>query len=168
MLGQTTHALPRRSVFLTAPTKRAAPKPDDVMAEGIQAAAVGGYSVVLEKAPHHAPQPGSLLGYRDVPATPQLLVDLTEFAMHALGLGVPRDQVLSAPRLRADVPESEEAEGLGFPFSARRTLRSRIGSEANQARFLGMQFQVEASKPSFELCLECSRGRLVLEADDEG
>src|SRR5260370_11958736 len=48
-----------------------------------------------------------------------------------------------APLFHADMRKAEKVERLRFPFSTPLPLVDRIGTELQQSRFLGMQFQVE-------------------------
>src|SRR6516162_8452769 len=84
VVGQARHPLPRETVFLTTPPKRAVPEPYHVAAESADTRSVRGNRVIGKVTPDDLRQPTSLLGYRLMHALTQLLLDLREPRPHAV------------------------------------------------------------------------------------
>src|SRR5271166_1154943 len=76
------------------------------MLEGAQGRDVGGYGVVIIPAGDPALQPSSLFGDRQVPPTPEFLLEFMQLGAHPVASRVPPKQEAAAPGASADVRAS--------------------------------------------------------------
>jgi bacterioferritin len=79
---QALHARPGEPMALAVAPQRPIPVPDRLGAEGLHGVRVAGHGVVGEVTSHHAGQPASLLGDRQVPASHERELDLAQLRRH--------------------------------------------------------------------------------------
>src|SRR5262249_990504 len=95
VVGELLNAIPGGAVPLAASSERAPPEAGHVL-PGRERPAIGRNRVVQEVSSYDLPQPFPLFRDGLVPASPQLLLDLLEFRLHAVAPGLPVNQELSA------------------------------------------------------------------------
>src|SRR5258708_951576 len=95
---QPVHVCPRRSILLATPAQGAAPEFNDMVAERRERSDVGGNGMVGKEAPHHRPQPSSLLSHVLVPASPKVLTDFQQLRLFRVTPGVGEQQEAPPPR----------------------------------------------------------------------
>ena len=125
------------------------------------------HAIVLVVSCKHGPEPGACLRDGPVDASAQFERKRRQFGSGFLGHGLAQHAKPPLPRRAADVGESEEVEGLGFPAAALGAVGVGKASEFNQAGFLFAQFQVELLQAFAEFRVEPDRVALVLEPHDE-
>ena len=110
------------------------------------------YGIVLEMSLYYTAQP--LTHYRDgfMQAIPKLASDLAQFRLHALPHGLPQHDESPVPGSVARVRKTQEVERLGLPFSTALAIPSGVPPELDQARFVGVQFQVKRVEPVPQVC----------------
>src|SRR5882762_5118481 len=141
---EAPHTVPTNVAVLAAPRQRAVPEPSHLQSKKSQRRLVHGHSVVAKVSTHNRPQPLALPGGRFVHASLKLGFHLVHFRLQPFPNRLPQHREPSiAPLLHADMPKAEKVESLRFPFTTSLPSIDRIGTELQQARFLGMQFQVE-------------------------
>ena len=83
-IDQRPEPLPSHLISLTPPPQRAVPAPDHLSPEGVQTIHVAGYRMVVEIALYDRPQPLPDIDDRLMPASPKLLLQLTELRRESL------------------------------------------------------------------------------------
>ena len=83
VVGELRNAIPGGAVPLAASSERAPPEVGHVLPERRERPAIGRNRIVHEVSSHDLPQPFPLFRDRLVHASPQLLLDLLEFCLHA-------------------------------------------------------------------------------------
>src|SRR5215472_10649935 len=96
VVGELRNAVPGGTVPLAASSERASPEVGHVLPERRERPTIGRNRVVHEVSSYDLPQPFPLFRDGLVPASPQLLLDLLEFRLHAVAPGLPVDQELAA------------------------------------------------------------------------
>src|SRR5215510_5017007 len=102
-----------------------------------------------------------------MPATLELVVDLTQLRPHPLR---DRDALEPEPArrgLRADVREPQETERLRLTQTSRLPSPGGVPPELDQPRLVRVQFQPEPRQPFTKLDQEPLRILLILEPNDE-
>ena len=135
--------------------------------ESMKSSAVAGHRVVGEVTSHHACEPSPLIRDGQMPASPELVVDLLELGPHPFGDGVapePETPVLALP---TDVGEAQEVEGFR---PAKSPCRSSLGGEPpelDEPGLVRMQFQAKLREPLTKIVQEPPGVTGVLEPHDE-
>ena len=141
---ETPHAIPKNAAVLAPPRQRAMPIPADSESKKRQRRLVQGHSVVADVSTDHRPQPLALFGDGCVHSSLKFSFHLIQFRLQPFADRPPQHREPSiAPLLRADMRKAEKVERLRLPFSAPLPLVDRKWTELQQARFLGVQLQVE-------------------------
>src|SRR5262249_1192132 len=144
--------LPEDPTVLAASRKRAVPETADVEAEDVQRVAVHRNAVVVQVSANDRAQPLADLGDWVVHAPLELGFHLAQLRLQSLADGLPQDREAPvAPLFHADVREAEEVERLRSSLAAFLPALGRERSEFQQARLLGVQFQVELSESLLQL-----------------
>ncbi len=154
-VDQAPHPVPEHAGVLAAPRKGAMPEPTDLEPKRKQRRNVRGHAVVAYVSTHDRAQPPA--DFRDgvMHAPLELDLDLAQLRLQPFANRLSQHREPSiAPLLPADVRKAEEVERLRFPVSALLPVSGRVGSELQQARFLGMQFQAELSYSLDQFCPE--------------
>src|SRR6266436_6333773 len=143
---EAPHAIPKDAAVLAAPRKRAMPEPSHLEPKNPQRILVQGHSVVLDVSTHHRLQPFALFGDGFVHPPLKFGFHLVQLRLQSFADRLPQHREPSiAPLLHADVRKAKKVERFRFPFSTPLPLVDRKRTKFQQARFLGMQFQVELS-----------------------
>src|SRR5215211_257817 len=100
---------------LAAVPQSGAPVPGGLGPEGSDGLAVAGHRVVGEVTAHHACQPLPLVGDGSMPASLELVLDLSELGPHPLGGCDALEHEPPGLGLRADVREAQEVERFRLP-----------------------------------------------------
>ncbi len=88
-------------------------------------------------------------------ALPQLSPNLLQLGCHALADGLTVYGEMACLVVRpADVGETQEVEGLRFPFPMLLPVLGGVAPKLDQARFLRVQFQPELRQPFPQLLQE--------------
>ncbi len=161
------HLRPCRAVLLASAPERAQPQVSDVMQEGAQGRDVGGYGVVIIPARDHALQPSSLFGDRQVPPSPEFLLEVMQLGAHPVAPRLPPKQEAAAPGAPADMRETQEVERLRLAQTAPFAVARCEAAKLDEARLFLMQREREPRHPLFQVRLEPLGVGLVLEAGDE-
>src|SRR6266404_243421 len=143
-VDETPHTVPKDTAILAAPRQRAIPEASHLEPKEIQRPLVHGHSVIANVSTHHCLQP--LAYFRDgfMHAPLKLGFHLIQLRLQPFADRLPQHREPSiALLLYADMRKAKKVERLRFPFSAPLPLVDRIRTELQQARFLGVQFQVE-------------------------
>jgi hypothetical protein len=132
-LGKASHAFPVQAVTLAATSQRLEPVSGDLDPESQDRREVAWHGVVGEMSSHYAGQPSALLGDGQMPASLELVFDLSKFGPHPfLDRGAPKPEA-SAPALPADVREAQEVERFGLAESTLCPVRGGVPPELDQA-----------------------------------
>ena len=143
---ETPHAVPADAAVLATPRQRAMPKPADSEPKKRQRRLVHGHSVVAKVSTHNRPQPLALLGDGFVHSSPKLGFHLIQLRLQPFPYRLPQHREPSiAPLLSADMREAQKVERLRLPFPTPLPVGRRKPPELDQARLLGMQFQIRTS-----------------------
>jgi len=141
---QAPHAVPEDAAVLAAPRQRAMPEPPHLVPKYPQRRLIHGHPVVTDVSTHHRLQPLTQFGDGYVHAPLKFGFHLVQLRLQSLADRLPQHREPSiAPLLHADVRKAEEVERFRFPFSTPPPLVDRKRTKFQQARFLGMQFQIE-------------------------
>src|SRR5271157_5547173 len=109
------HLRPCRAILLASTLERAPPKVADVMLEGAQGRDVGGHGVVIVPAGDHPMEPSPLVGDRQVPPTPEFLLEFMQLGAHPVASRLPPKQEAAAPGASADMRASRPT-GFRRPY----------------------------------------------------
>src|SRR5208282_2985658 len=133
--------VPCALILVAAPTKNAAPKIDDMVAEGRQGGPVVGHAVVLEISAHHTGQPLALFGNGCMHPPSKLLLDGLKLGPHPVATRTPPD--LETPRAGAstDVGKAEEVKGFRFAKPMGFALGRRKAAKLDQSGLVRMERQ---------------------------
>src|SRR4029077_2814979 len=131
---QLKHLLPGHAL-LASTAQCVPPEPQQSMAEAAHAADVSRDRVVVEVALHDRLEPFAGLTHRIVHASMKLLLNLPQFAPHALtDRHAPHRE--SSSVLPADVRESQKVERLRLPFSSSFPVLFGKPAELDPARLI--------------------------------
>ena len=97
-------------------------------------------------------------------ALAQFFLEFAELALHFLTHCLPLHCELPFSRLAAHVREAEEVEGLRLAFAPLLSVVGGKSAELNEARFVGMQFQLEAPQALRKFLLELLGVGAILES----
>src|SRR5256885_322184 len=129
---------------------------------------VHGHSVISDVSTQHRLQPFAQLRNGFVHASLKLGFHLVQLRLQPFAYRLPQHRKPSiAPLLYADRRKAEKLERLRFPFSTLPPVIDREPTELQQARFLGMQFQVELLHSFREFCPELVGIRFALESNHD-
>ena len=165
MADQPPHAVPEDATGLAAPGQRAMPVVAHLEPKDVQRGSVHGHAIVAKMPTHDRAQP--LPHFRDgIMHTPSKLgLHFVELRLQPLAHRLPQHRKHSiAPLPHANMRKAEEVERLRLPFSAALPVADRKRTKLQQARFLGMQFELELSESLLQFRLEPFGIRLHLEA----
>src|SRR5438552_7404395 len=167
-VSQTDHLLPGQSPRLAATPQRPVPVTNDVKAKRRQRVLIGRHSVVPVVSPNHQPKPFTNFGHSLMHSFTKFRFDLLQLGSFPLVHRPPQHREHPiASLLGTDVREAKKVERLRFPFSPPLSILSRIATELDNARFLGMQFQLELGEAFRQLLVEPLGFRWVLKTHDE-
>jgi len=166
-MGVLRHPAPRQVGRLTAAFKSAPPQPCDLLAEGADARAIAGHSVVTDMPGNHRTQIGALLRDRQVHASPKFGFHRLELRLQPYTHRLPPHRKPPLPCFRTAVRETEEVEGVGLPLATLPPLLGRVAAKAEQSRFVGMQFQAELCKATAQRVEKPLGFMPMLESNDE-
>src|SRR5271170_7072370 len=110
-----------------------------MVAERGEGTRVGGHSMVGEVAPHHRPQPTSLLRDVLVPAPPEAFGNFQQLRHLTITSRMAGQQEAAPPRLRADVREPQEVEGPWLALPARRSRGRGPSTKLDQTGLVRVQ-----------------------------
>src|SRR6266436_3136830 len=162
------HAIPKNAAVLAAPRQRAVPEPPYLESKEPQRRGVHGHSVISDVSTHHRLQPLAQLRNGFVHASLKLGFHLVQLRLQPFAYRLPQHRKPSiAPLLYANMRKAEKVERLRFPFSTFPPIIDRARTELQQARFLGMQFQVELLHSFHEFCPELVGIRFALESNHD-
>src|SRR2546423_8587798 len=102
-----------------------------------------------------------------MPASLELVVDLTQLRPHPLRDRDALEPEPARPGHRADVRETQEVERLRLAQTPRRPSPGGVPPELDQPRLVQAQLQPELRQPLVKLVQEPPRILLILEPDDE-
>ena len=162
---QPLHSIPAYEPGLAPSRQGAAPKPADLESERLQRRHVHGHPVVVEMPTHNRAQPARHFRDRNVHSSLKLDFHLAQLPLQSLAHRLPQNgkhPVTSLPS--ANVRKAEKVECLRFPFSTLLSVSSRKAAEFQQARLVGMQFQLELPKSLRHLDPEPYGIRLLLKS----
>src|SRR5438445_12875974 len=112
-IDQLPEPFPDHWVSLAPPPKRTVPAPDHLSPKAVQTIHVAGHCMVVEVALYDRPQPLPDLGHWLMPASPELLLQLTELGRESLPDRLSLDdEPASFPCLLAHVRETQRVEHL--------------------------------------------------------
>src|SRR5882762_1490361 len=118
--------------------------PSHLESKKSQRRVVHGHPIIPEVSTHHRLQPLALFGDGFMHAPLKLGFHRVQLRLQPFADRLPQHREPSITLLlHADMRKAQEVERLRFPFSTPLPLVDRIRTELQQARFLGMQFQVE-------------------------
>src|SRR6266436_6242199 len=141
---EAPHTVPEDASVLATPRQRTMPEPSHLESKKSQRRVVHGHPIIPEVSTHHRLQPLALFGDGFMHAPLKLGFHRVQLRLQPFADRLPQHREPSvAPLLHADMRKAQEVERLRFPFSTPLPLVDRIRTELQQARFLGMQFQVE-------------------------
>src|SRR5216684_608592 len=162
------HAIPKNAAVLAAPRQRAVPEPPYLESKEPQCRGVHGHSVISDVSTHHRLQPLAQLRNGFVHASLKLGFHLVQLRLQPFAYRLPQHRKPSiAPLLYADMRKAEKVERLRLPFSTPLSLVDRERTELQQARFLGMQFQVELPHSFRKFCPELIGIRFAVKSDHD-
>src|SRR5579863_4846906 len=162
---EAPHAVPKDAAVLTAPRQRAMPEPTDSEPKNRQRRLIHGHSVVADVTTYNRVQPLALFGNGFVHASLKLGFHLVQLRLQPFAHRLPQHRKPPvASLLHADMRKAKEVERLRFPFATPRPAVDRIGTEFQESRFLGMQFQVELPHSLGEFRPKLVGIRLAVEA----
>src|ERR1035437_3321124 len=165
--SEAVHPLPVQAMTLAAAPERLEPATGHLIPEGLDRPAVAWHGVVGEVSSQHACQPSALLGDGQMPAAPELVIDLLELGPHPFSDRDAPEPELPAPALPADVREAQEIERLRLPQTACRPGAGGVPPELDEARLAGMQLQGELREPFAKIGEELPGVTMMLEPDNE-
>jgi hypothetical protein len=100
--------------------------------------------MVVEVTLNYGPQPRPDLGYRLMPAPPQLPFQLAELGRYSFRDGLARDgESAGLPGLSTDVGEPQEVKHFRLALAALLSVFGGMSPELNQARLVRVKFQPE-------------------------
>jgi len=112
-IDQRPEPLPGNRVSLAPPPKRAIPAPDDLSPKAVQTIHIAGNCKIVEIALYDRFQPFPDLGHRPVPASPKLLLHLSDFRRGTLTGRLSLDaEPAGLPSFPAHVRETQKVEHL--------------------------------------------------------
>jgi len=104
---------PGHPASLAPPPKRTVPAPDYLATKAFQTIQVSGDCMIVKVSLYHGPQPPPHLGYWLVPASPKLLLQLSQFGGESLADRLAfDDEPASLPGLPTDVREAQKVKCL--------------------------------------------------------
>src|SRR5215207_4200305 len=144
---EAVHALPTDPRALAAALKRLMPVPGHLGTKGSDRRPVAGHGVVGAVSPHHACQPPSLLGDGLIPASLELVLDLSQLVPHPPGDRDPPHPEPPVPPLPADMRETKEIKRRRLPKAPRPSTFGGVAAELDEPGLVGMQLQPELREP---------------------
>ena len=165
---EAQHAIPKNAAVLAAPRQRAEPESPYLESKVPQRRGVHGHSVISDVSTHHRFQPFAQFGNGFMYASLKPGFHLIQLRLQPFAYRLPQHRKPSiAPLPYADRRKVEKVERLRFPFSTLPLIIDREPTELQQARFLGMQRQVELLHSFREFCPELVGIRFALESNHD-
>ncbi len=165
---EAPHAIPEDAAVLAAPRQHAMPEPAHLESEKPQRRCVHGYSVIPDVSTHHRLQPLALFGDGFVHTSLKFGFHLMQLRLQPFAYRLPQHREPSiTPFLYADVRKAKKVERLRLPFSTPLSVVGRERTKLQQARFLGMQFQIELLHSFRKFCPKLIGIRFVPESNDD-
>src|SRR5712692_1082414 len=167
-VSQTDHLLPGQPPRLAASPERPIPAGHDLKAKRSQRVLIGRHPVVPVVSPNHQPKPLTNFGHSLMHSFAKFLFDFNLLGSFPLAHCPPQHREHPvASLLGTDVREAKKVECLRFPLSSPLSIFSRIATELDDARFLGMQFQFELSEAFRQFLMKPLGVRWTLKTHDE-
>src|SRR6266542_1676716 len=167
-VNQTVHLLPGQPPRLAATPQRPVPVTGNMKAKRRQRVLVRRHTVIPVVSPDHRPQPLTDFGHSLMHSLAKFRFDFLQLGSFPLVHRPPQHREHPiASLLGTDVREAKKVERLRFPLSPPLSILSRIATELDNARFLGMQFQLELGEAFRQFLVEPLGFRWVLKTHDE-
>jgi hypothetical protein len=165
---EAPHAIPEDAAVLAAPRQHAMPEPAHLESEKPQRRCVHGHSVIPDVSTHHRLQPLALFGDGLVHTTLKFGFHLIQLRLQPFAYRLPQHREPSiTPFLYADVRKAKKVERLRLPFSTLLPVVDRERTKLQQARFLGMQFQLELLHSFRKFCPKLIGIRFAVESNHD-
>ena len=133
----TPEPLPSHPVSLAPPPKRAVPAPDHLGPKAVQTIHIAGHCMIVEVALYDRPQPLPDFGHWLMPASPKLLLQLTELGRESLTNRLSLDdEPAGLPSLPTHVREAQKVEHLRLALASLLPVFGCVAPELDQARLV--------------------------------
>jgi hypothetical protein len=167
-VDQSVHPLPRKPRLLAPSPQRPKPVSCYMKSERRQRLRVRRHTVVPIMPFNHSLQPFTYLRHRLVHSSSQSRFDLLQLCSVPLAYRPPihREHPV-ASLLATDVREAKKIECLRLPLPASFPIVGCKVAKLDQARFLGMQFQLELGESLLQILVKPLGVRPVLKSNDE-
>src|SRR3984893_5947561 len=166
-VSQPLHSLPLHLAFLAASPEGSMPQSVHFLPEPLDGPCIPSDAVVLAVSAYHGSQPLTYLGYRVVPASPQLLFDLLELCSLAIANPMPTPRVPARfPGPPTAVHKPQKLEGLRLPLPSLPPVPCGVPPKLQQPRLVRVQLQPKLLQPLPQDVQETLGIRVGLEPHD--
>src|ERR1700752_2409752 len=136
-INQLPEPFPSHPVSLAPTPKRAEPAPDRLSPKAVQTIHIAGHCMVVEVALYDRLQPPPDLGHRLMPATPKILLQLSELGGESLQNRLPLDdEPAGLPSLPTNVRETQKIKHFRLALAPQLPVFGCVTPELNQARLV--------------------------------